>query len=204
MIARTVLTLTTGAVLSVAAFAAPAQVRAAPAALTSAKSLALTLTDVRHAYGASFRLFIAHTYPASKYTTCGANYLGAYVTSYGNFAKASSGHAVVSVGSTVDTFANNASSACAAKAGSTNYVKLAQKQPGQVKVHLAPLSGIGDTAFLLTMVVAKQHSYSTMIQFSRGRYGAILTVSATGEPASKASVLALARLEDARLQAASR
>ena len=111
MIVRTGLTLTAGAVLAVAVCAAPSQVRAAPAAATSPKSLALTLKDVQHAYGTTFRLFIAHAYPASKYTTCGANYLSAYVNSYGNFAKATSGHAVVSVGSTVDTFANNASSA---------------------------------------------------------------------------------------------
>jgi hypothetical protein len=205
MIARPLLVSMTAAALATATLLSPGGVHAAHMAGPSVKSVSLTLQDVQKEYGASFRPFIQHTYPASKYKVCGANYLGAYASTFGNFKKATGGTAVVSVTNTVDVFASSSSSACAAKMSATGMVKLAQKSPSKVTVRLAPLSGVGDTAYMLTMVTAAQphRSYSTMIQLSRGNYGATLMVSGIGGQPSRAGVIALARLQDARLQAAS-
>src|SRR5947209_6275735 len=95
-------TLIAVSLLTVGALVTPVAASAAPtAATTTPKALSLTVKDVQHQYGATFRSFIVHAYKASKYKNCGANYTGGYLTTFANFAKTGKPVGVVSVQSSV-------------------------------------------------------------------------------------------------------
>mgnify|MGYP001437007251 CR=1 FL=1 len=181
----------------------PHAATAAPTASTATpQALSLTLRDVQHAYGSTFRPFLAHTYKASHKSACGADYTGGYLTMFGNFGKASATGAVVSVESVIFAYASSRSAACASKAHGTSLATVMGKSAAGTKVHASPLTGVGDSAYLFTVSSTKNRSYSIMIWLSRGTHIAMVTVSAVGRSPAQPTVIALAKVIDGRLQAA--
>jgi hypothetical protein len=191
------------------AWFAPLGAAAAPATSTAtSQALSLTLRDVQHVYGSTFRPFIANTYKASHYSTCGADYTGGYLATFGNFQKSNTVGGVISVENTVFTYANSRSTACASKSHGASFTR-ALHRPGTT-IHTSPLGGVGDSAYLFTVSssvnssagAAKKHAYSVMIWLARGTHIAMVTVSALGSPPAQSGAIALAKIIDGRIAVA--
>jgi hypothetical protein len=136
--------LTAGALLMPAGATA-----ASPAGTATPKALSLTLKDVQHVYGSTFRPFMVNAYKPSQHRSCGADYTGGYLTMFGNFQKGGKATGVVSVTSSVFAFPSQTSAACASKSHGTSLAKL-MNRPGTT-VHISALSGVGDSAYLFTV-----------------------------------------------------
>ena len=198
MIARTLIAaplLMAGALLTPVAAAASADA-------TTPRALSLTAKDVQHQYGATFRSFILHTYRASKYTKCGANYTAGYLSTFGNFAKGARAGGVVSVEDTVFAYADAKSTACASAMHGAFACQPLMSTRGTT-VHTSRLTGVGDSAYLFATkspAGAGKHAYSVIIWLSRGTHLAMVTVSALGSAPSPNGAVALARIVDGRIQ----
>ena len=198
MTARTSIAATS--ILLAGALLAPLAATAAPPRTATPKALSLTLTDVRHVYGSSFRPFMVNAYKPSHKGTCGADYTGGYLTMFGNFKKAGSGGAVVSVESTVFAYPSSSSTACASKYHGMALAKVMGKSGA--KVHGSALGGVGDSAYVFTINVVRAHGYSVMVWFSRGTHIAMVTISAVGSAPAQSGAVALAKVIDGRIQVA--
>jgi hypothetical protein len=200
MIARTLATaavfMVTGALLG------PDVAKAAsPASTATPKTLSLTLQDVQHVYGATFRPFMVNSYKASPHKTCGADYTGGYLTMFGNFQKAGKAGGVVSITSSVFAFPTQRSAACASQSHGTSLAKV-MNRPGTT-VHVSPLSGVGDSAYLFTVsskVDSSKRGNSVMIWLARGTHIAMVMVSAVGSSPAPSGAIALAKIIDGRIQ----
>lgn len=191
--------------LAAGALLLPAPATAAPSAGTATpRALSLSLKDVQHVYGNTFRPFMANTYKASRKGTCGANYTGGYLTIFGNFQKATKAGGVVSIESTVFAYTTSSSAACASKLRGASMTRLLGRSG--TTIHASPLSGVGDSAYLFTATStigsATKHAYTVMIMLSRGTHTAMVMVSAVGSPPAQSGAIALAKVVDGRIQAA--
>lgn len=181
----------------------PIAATGAPAATMTPKALSLTAKDVQHQYGAAFRPFIVYTYKASKYKTCGANYTGGYLATFGNFRKSAKPVGVVSVQGSVFAYADSRSTACASKAHGLSLA--ATLSTRGTTVHASRLSGIGESAYLFTSISPAgggKHAYSVIIWLTRGMHVAMVTVSALGSAPAQSGAVALAQVVDGRIQTA--
>ena len=147
MIARTFIAVP---LLMAGALFIPLSAAAAPVATAPSKALSLTVKDVQHQYGAAFRSFIVNTYRASKSKTCGANYTGGYLATFGNFGKSSKGVGVVSVEGSIFAYADARSAACASKSHGASLAGTLSKR-GTI-ARASRLNGVGDSAYLFTSI----------------------------------------------------
>jgi hypothetical protein len=194
------ISIATTSILLAGALLTPLAAMAAPSRTAAPKALSLTLTDVRHVYGSSFRPFMSNTYKPSPTRTCGADYTGGYLAMFGNFKRGGAGSAVVSVEGTVFAYANSRSTACASKNHGVSLATIMGKSGA--KVHGSALGGVGDSAYVFTINVVKAHGYSVMVWFARGTHIAMITVSAVGSAPAPSGAINLAKAVDGRIQAA--
>lgn len=188
--------------LAAGALHLPATATAAPVHTASPKALALTLSDVRHVYGSGFIPFMTNTYKPSHKGGCGGTYSGGYLTMFGNGSKATKAGGVVSIENTVFAYASSAAIACVSKSYGQSLTKAMGKSSTGMTIRTSSLHGVGDNAYLFTISSAKSHGYSVMITFSRGTHSAMLSVSAIRKIPALSSVIALAKIVDARIQVA--
>jgi hypothetical protein len=194
---------------------APAQARGLRAVPLG--SLLPTLTDIKHVYGSGFKVVISRQTKNGDLNAAVPGVAGAaqrqalagrvtgYVSMYSHQLIAIKGTKVTSKpGVTlVLTGINEYQSADFAHRTMTAALQSKVKPPKGTTEHITPLSGVGDSAVNLSLRTATAGlpvTYSSYIGFQRGKYTAVVDVAAYGGQPSSSTVLALARLLDARIR----
>ncbi len=170
-------------------------------AAASPKSLGLTLQDVQKAYGPTFRAFITNAYKASKITTCGENYSGGYLAMFANVAHGRKS-VIASVSSAVFAYVDARSFNCAMANHGFLDARAKSLRAHGISIHTVPLHGVGDHAWVTTSSAPAQHAYTVSVSLFRGTDSATVTVTAVGGAPTMATVVALAKSVDGRIQAA--
>lgn len=186
---------------------------------TTLSALLLSPADIKGAYGPGFKVVLAQTTTNSQLRktlgSAGATSLQGlagrvtgYESMYTHQLIAVSGKKVTAkpgVSLVLSGVNQYQSSAYAHRAMSvTQQSNTKAKLPAGTTQHAAPLSGVGDAAVILSVhtgVKGFPTSDSVYIAFQRGKYTAIVDVSAYGGKPDARKVLALAHLMDARIRA---
>jgi hypothetical protein len=194
---------------------APAQARGLGA--VSLGSLLPTLADIKHVYGSGFKVVISRQTKNGDLNAAVPGVAGAaqrqalagrvtgYVSMYSHQLITLKGTKVTSKpGVTlVLTGINKYQNAGFAHRTMTLALQSKAKAPKGTTEHISPLRGVGDSAVHLSLHTTTPGlpvTYSNYIGFQRGKYTAVVDVTAYGSQPSSATVLALARLLDARIR----
>ena len=184
---------------------------------TSRSSLLLTPADVKSAYGSGFKVLLAQTTTNSQLRktlgSAGATALqglAGRITGY----EAMYTHQLVSVSgkkvtakpgvSLVLSGLNQYQNASYAHRAMSMTEQSKAKLPKGTTERVAPLSGVGDAAVILSVhaaVTGLPPTDSVYIAFQRGKYTAVVDVAAYGGKPDSKKVLSLAHLLDARIRA---
>jgi hypothetical protein len=203
---------------TLATISSPPPAQAQGVKRVSLASLLPTLGDIKHAYGPGFKVLISRQTNNGDLNAAVPGVAGAaqrqalagrvsgYVSMYSHQLITLKGTKVISKpGVTlVLTGINEYQNTDFARRTMTVALQSKVKPPKGTTERLTRLSGVGDSAVnisLRTATAGLPVTYSSYIGFQQGRYTAVVDVAAYGGRPNSATVLALARLLEARIRA---